>query len=443
MARASGTEEAALVIKKPEHSRRPHKRVAVAGNPNVGKSTIFNALTGMKQHTGNWPGKTVLNAQGYCVSQRFTYTLVDIPGAYSLMAHSPEEAVARDFICFDQPDAVIVVCDATCLVRNMNLVLQTMELSGRVLLCVNLLDEAERKGIKVDLQRLEKRLGIKVVGTVARDKRTLKALMSALDDLLTAPEKERLSLPYPPPIEKAVVRLTPVLQSKLKDCPCRRWLSIRLMDADTDLLEQIEKHTGLSLQTDIALQKAVQDARETLEKDGLDPNTLKDALVTALMGEAERLCEGCVTGGACGSYASRDRRLDRILTGPKTGYPVMLMLLSLVLWLTLAGANIPSALLSDALFSLQDGLSALFIRLGAPDWLHSLCVLGVYRVLAWVVSVMLPPMAIFFPLFTLLEDLGYLPRIAYNLDHSFQKCRACGKQALCMCSVFFRVSSRA
>ena len=155
--------------------------IAIAGNPNVGKSTVFNALTGMKQHTGNWAGKTVSNALGYCKGSDKNYVLVDIPGTYSLMAHSPEEEVARNFICFGDPDAVAVVCDATSLERNLNLVLQILEISQNVIVCVNLLDEAKRKGIEIKIDDLSARLGVPVVGTVARNKKTLKALICAMD----------------------------------------------------------------------------------------------------------------------------------------------------------------------------------------------------------------------------------------------------------------------
>ncbi|MDO4276389.1 MAG: FeoB small GTPase domain-containing protein, partial [Eubacteriales bacterium] len=159
------------------------KVIALAGNPNVGKSTVFNSLTGMKQHTGNWPGKTVTNAQGYLNTGKHSYVLVDIPGTYSLMAHSAEEEVARNFICFGNPDAVVVVCDATCLERNLNLVLQTMEICSNVIVCVNLMDEAKRKKIQINLPLLSKRLGIPVVGTVARKKKSLARLTNALDEL--------------------------------------------------------------------------------------------------------------------------------------------------------------------------------------------------------------------------------------------------------------------
>lgn len=335
--------------------------VAVAGNPNVGKSTLFNNLTGMNQHTGNWPGKTVGNAQGYCKSEKYTYRLVDIPGTYSLIAHSPEEEVARDYICSGEADAVLVVCDATCLERNLNLALQIINLCQRVVVCVNLLDEAEKKGICINLEKLSKELGVPVVGTVAREKENLDGLLKKLDVCV--------------------------------EMPCRE--------------NQEEANTELSTEEQAAF--FVKQAEEIAKK-------------TVSFEQEE--------------YYKRDRKLDRLLTSKRTGYPVMILLLAFVLWLTIAGANYPSLLLSAGLFQIQEELTKLFRFLGAPDWLHGVLVLGMYRVLAWVVSVMLPPMAIFFPLFTLLEDAGYLPRIAYNLDKPFQKCHACGKQGLSMCMGF-------
>lgn len=427
-----GAVDSGLLIQK----RSPEDRVvALAGNPNVGKSTVFNALTNMNQHTGNWPGKTVSTAQGDCRSEQQSYILVDIPGTYSLMAHSAEEEVARDFLCFGGVDAVVVVCDATCLERNLNLVLQTMEMSNRVVVCVNLLDEAKRKQIHVDLQELSRRLRVPVVGVVAKKKRTLGRLLDALDSIGQNAEPTVRRVQYPAEVEAAIDTVCGVLCER--DC-CGmdpHWLGLRLLDPDAALLQGIEAHLGKPFLLDEALNAAITDAWAQLERSGINADRLKDLVVSALIAEAEQLCCGVVTQKTQG-YASFDRRLDRILTNRLTGYPTMLLLLAVIFWLTIKGANIPSQLLSGALFWVQDRLTELFVLLHAPDWLHGALVLGVYRVLAWVVSVMLPPMAIFFPLFTLLEDLGYLPRVAFNLDKPFQRCRACGKQALCMAMGF-------
>ena len=322
-------------------------RVALAGNPNVGKSTLFNALTGLRQHTGNWAGKTVATAKGTYTFRGEEYQLIDLPGTYSLAAHSEEEAVARDYIQSGQADAVVVVCDATCLERNLILVLQVLELTGKVLVCVNLMDEAKRLGVEVDLAALSQRLGVPVVGASAGREQGLDGLREAIAALV-------------------------------KTDACAG-----------------QEHTPTE--------------RVTL---------------------AERYAAQVVRSREAGRLR-RQQKLDRLLTAKSTGIPLLLLLFGLVVWLTVAGANVPSALLTE-----------LFARLGAvlegwlasaPVWLRGLLLDGVYRVASWVVAVMLPPMAIFFPLFTLLEDLGYLPRVAFVMDHAFQKCRTCGKQCLTMC----------
>ncbi len=404
--------------------------VALAGNPNVGKSTLFNGLTGMHQHTGNWPGKTVLSAQGHCESETQSYILVDIPGTYSLMAHSAEEEVARNFICFGEPDAVVVVCDATCLERNLNLVLQTMEISKRVLVCVNLLDEAERKGISVDLPLLSQRLGVPVVGTVAQKKESYTRFLSALDALVEG-ERE-LTISYPPVLEAAIAELVPLLEKKTAGRIPSRWLSLKLLQGDTSLLQEVAAYFGEGFLQEEALLQGIERAKQGLVEQGVDQDKMEDLVVSALMERAAEISRG-VASYEKPPYSGLDRKLDRILTGKKLGYPLMFAMLMAVFWLTITGANYPSQLLSHGLFWVQDRLTELFVYLHAPEWLHGVLVLGMYRVPAWVISVMLPPMAIFFPLFTLLEDAGYLPRVAYNLDHTFKRCCACGKQALCMC----------
>ena len=333
--------------------------VALAGNPNVGKSTIFNSLTGMNQHTGNWAGKTVSNAEGVCQSEKYSYTFVDIPGTYSLLSHSPEEEIARDFLRFGGSQAVIVVCDATCLERNLNLCLQIMEICPNVLVCVNLLDQAKRRHIKVDLEKLSQKLGVTVIGTIGHKKKTTKAILSALDNLIAKNPSET----------------SPPVNSNL----------------DTSVYTTISK--------------------------------------------AEKIAKEVVSYEQKGRN-SFDRRLDSIFTSRAIGYPLMLLLLCLIFWITISGANYPSALLSRLFFFLEDKLSAFLHLLGSPWWLHDSLTYGVFRTVGWVISVMLPPMAIFFPLFTLLEDSGYLPRIAFNLDYPFKKCNACGKQALTMCMGF-------
>ena len=406
--------------------------IALAGNPNVGKSTVFNGLTGMHQHTGNWPGKTVANAQGTCVHNGLRTILVDLPGTYSLIPLSAEEEVARDFLCFGEADAAIVVCDATCLVRNLNLVLQTMEAIGQVVVCVNLLDEAKRNHIEIDLQALAARLHTPVVGTTARQKRGLLAILEAAQQTAHQPQKEPLYIPYPAPIEDALGPLAAAISRAYSGPgPGARWLGLQLLMGEESVVVAMQQHPCGQILQYQEVQQALQTARSMLAQHGLAPDALRDAIVQSVYHMAENLCMGVVHKKNV--HSRTGARFDRIFTRRKTAIPLMLGLLAVVFFLTIWGANYPSQLLSTALFWLQDRLTDLFAVLQAPAWLHGILVMGIYRTLAWVVSVMLPPMAIFFPLFTILEDWGLLPRIAFNLDHAFHRCRACGKQALTMC----------
>ena len=420
----------------PRRTDPGQKVIALAGNPNVGKSTVFNALTGMNQHTGNWPGKTVTSAEGVCTCGGRQYRLVDLPGTYSLMAHSAEEEIARNFLCFSAPDAVCVVCDATCLERNLNLVLQTLEITPRTVVCVNLMDEARRLHIRIDLAALQRQLGVPVAGCSARRKGSA-AKIAALWEQVMEPDAalSPAVVRYPDAVEAALRPLC----AALRRLDCRglspRWLALRLLEQDGSLLEELDRYLGAGFRQDAGLFLAMQQAEKTLAEAGISPEILKDLIVTALMQTAEAIAAAVVTDEGK-HYSAADRRLDRILTSRRTGYPIMLALLAFIFWLTLSGANLPSQLLADGLFGLQDRLSTLLLHAGAPLWLHDALVLGIYRVAAWVVSVMLPPMAIFFPLFTLLEDIGYLPRVAYNLDKPLKRCGACGKQALTICMGF-------
>ncbi|WP_252230206.1 MULTISPECIES: ferrous iron transport protein B [unclassified Clostridium] len=412
------------------------KVIALAGNPNVGKSTVFNNLTGLNQHTGNWPGKTVTNATGKYIHNKKDFILVDIPGTYSLMANSVEEEVARDFICFGNPDATVVIVDATCLERNLNLVLQTLEITGNVLVCVNLMNEAKRKGIVINLEKLSSLLGVPVVGTSANIGKGLKELKDELYNLsFNSINKNTISIKYNSFIEESILLIEKSLPDNLKDKINTRWLSLKLLEGDLTLLSSIDNYIGFNLLDDTGISKAIYNAKEYLKINGLDENMLRDDIVTTLVRIAEKVSKD-VVAFSLEKYNDFDRKIDKVLTSKKFGIPIMILLLAIIFWITITGANVPSEMLATGLFWIQDKLSAFLFSLGAPVWLEGVLIQGVYRTLAWVVSVMLPPMAIFFPLFTLLEDLGYLPRIAYNLDNFFKKSCACGKQALTMCMGF-------
>ena len=409
--------------------------IALAGNPNVGKSTVFNALTGMHQHTGNWPGKTVGNARGWYTFKNQIYNLVDIPGSYSLVAHSAEEEIARDFICFGEADATIIVCDATCLVRNLNLVLQILEVTDKAVVCVNLMDEAARKHIFVDCNALSEALGVPVVATCAKKNDGLETICKTVYELTHRKDQcAPKTVTYHPVVETALTEIIPLIESATSKIN-PRWTALMLLQNDDSLLRSMEQYLGFDLKQQEPIASVLASCYSRLEQTFPNAQSLRDDIVAHLFKAAEEICHQAVRYENK-AYMQKQLRWDRLLTGKAFGIPTMILLLLFILWLTVSGANYPSALLSDWLFGLEKPLSSALLAIGTPLWLHNALVLGIYRVVAWVVSVMLPPMAIFFPLFTLLEDLGYLPRVAFNLDHCFKKCHACGKQALTMCMGF-------
>lgn len=326
--------------------------IGLIGNPNVGKSSVFNNLTGLHQHTGNWPGKTIESSFGTYEYSNKKFLIVDLPGTYSLKAYSKEEDVTTSFIEKSQFDVMVVVVDATALERNLNLALQVLQITKNVVVCVNLLDEAKKKNIKINLKLLSNKLGVPVVGTIATKKKTLEELKEKIIHVATNKNNE-------------------------------------LVEYGSD--EKIVKTAEII-------------ASEVIDKSEINND--------------------------------RDRKIDKILTSKCFGIPIMLAMLGFIFWLTIIGANYPSKFLSWMFGLGQEKLESLFIMWRFPQIVSSLLINGVYQTVTWIISVMLPPMAIFFPLFTLLEDLGVLPRIAFNLDNFFKKAGTCGKQALTMCMGF-------
>lgn len=421
-----------------EKLKNSNLTIALAGNPNVGKSTVFNALTGMRQHTGNWAGKTVANASGTFTHKNIDFTLVDIPGTYSLMASSPDEEAAREFICFGQPDCIIVVLDATCLERNLNLAIQILEVNKKAVICVNLLDEATKKGIQIDLDELSLYLGVPVVGTTARSGKGLDELKDAVFDVATGERKVfGTKIKYNSNLEKAITKLENIIEdSKLFDDKTfsylsKRFLALRLIDCDKKLDNSIKEYFNFSLIEHKTINKAFTEIHNELENIGMKQDDIRDIIVEGIVAKAREIYAHCTC--LCDKcYSRRDRKLDKILTSKLTGIPIMLLLFGVIFYITISGANYPSELLSMAFSKVQEWLYGLFDLLHSPPFLKGLLIDGMFKTLSWVVAVMLPPMAIFFPLFTLLEDFGYLPRVAFNMDRFFAKSGTSGKQSLTM-----------
>ncbi len=326
--------------------------ITLSGNPNVGKSSIFNHLTGDKQHTGNWTGKTVEAACGEYSFRGKRVLVTDLPGCYSLNAASADEEVAKNGIIRGS-DINIVVCDAGVLERSLTLFFAIARVAKKVILCLNLTDEAAKNGITVNSRRLAELLGVSVIVTEGNKGKGLLELKEAINktaDLI----------------------------------PTNKYYSLKSEAAD----------------------------------------------------EYFRLSEQICSEVVCHRPTKRSKmqlKADKIICSKRFGIPIMLGLFLLLFWITVSGANYPSRMLSAAFTSLEAPLYRLLTLFRLPQFLCDLTVFGIYRTVGFIVAVMLPPMSIFFPLFSLLEDIGLLPRIAFNTDRAFAKCKSCGKQCLTMC----------
>ena len=381
-------------------------KVVLVGTPNVGKSSIYNAFTHNHEHTGNWAGKTVGISRGECEYLDTCYTFYDLPGTYSLISKSKEEVVATDFIVFQDFDVAVVVCDATSLNKGIHLAVQTKEICPNVVVCINLMDEAEKRGITIDKKLLEERLGSRVVLVSAKKKVGLTDLLFAINE---SKSQDYLKLDYGV-LNDSIDDISKNLDTNQYN---KRWIALKILENNQSYINQfknlgiIKKDFVKKQDLDVHLEVCIHISKKVKE-------ILRDVVNIPRVDE-------------------KTRKIDKILTSKIWGIPIMLLFLFVIFYLTIVGANYPSSLLFSFFSSLEAPIMNFLEFLSLPNFLVDLLVHGVYKTLYWVVSVMMPPMLIFFPIFTFLEDLGVLPRIAFNMDRAFSKCRACGKQALTMC----------
>ena len=373
-------------------------KIALIGNPNVGKSTLFNELTGLHQHTGNWTGKTVDTMVGYKKYKNNIFEIYDLPGTYSLIPHSEEERVTSDFILSKNYDVALVVCDPMCLERNLNLVLQTLEVTNKVVVCINLLDEAKKNKITIDFKSLSKDLDINVVGISAREKEGINELLESLVNI----KESNFKIEYDSKIEDSINIINKYTSSKFES------IKTIIENNSKNLIFEIDQINKYLFENNI---------------------NFNDEINCTISMKTRELSDKVISK----EYKKKRFNLDKILTNKITGIPIMIIMLMIIFWISIVGANYPSNLLFDLFNNIGEYIKDFCVNVNVPKFIYLPLLDGIYKVLTWVVSVMLPPMAIFFPLFTLLEDFGILPRIAFNLDGYFEKNNMCGKQALTMC----------
>lgn len=405
------------------------KIITLAGNPNVGKSTVFNTLTGLKQHTGNWAGKTVTNAKGYLKNSDEKYVIMDIPGLYSLVSSSKDEEVASDFICFEDTEKIVIVCDATSIERNLLIVIQTLEVRKNVVLCINLLDEAKNNGININLQKIGEYLDVEVVGVTATKKEGIPTL---IQNIKNNKKCSNYNIKYDDTIENVINIAEKSLLNVDTKSINKRWICLKLLEGDKNTLYKIQNYINYNLLSDEKITNEVDVAKKILIEKNIN---LSNSISKTIYNEASKIMENCVDYKNK-NYYEKTLKIDKILTSKLIGLPIMFCLLALIFWITIVFANYPSTILSETFFYFEQPIKNILKFLKIPPIIISILIDGIYKVVSWVVAVMLPPMAIFFPMFTILEDLGYLPRIAFSMDKIFKKCNACGKQALTMCMGF-------
>lgn len=405
-----------------------NKTIALIGNPNVGKSTIFNALTKMHQHTGNWPGKTVSSASGTYKYNEKKYNVVDLPGTYSLFASSKEEEVSRDYVCFSDHDLTVIVLDATMIERNLNLATQIIETNDNVIVCVNLLDEAKKRGIKINVERLKEILKVPVIGMCANKKKDIERLIKAIEKYANKKSSNENIINYGDTLEVVIKKMEVTLNS-MTDKKNVRFFALKLLEKNAAFENEIIKFFNLDSKQIELLKKTQNECKKYLKNRKI--SNVSEMVTNKIIENNSFISKAVVSENEKKKYL-----FDKVVTSKIFGIPIMILFLAAILWITISGANAPSEFLSKTFFSINEVINNFLISINAPDFIRSLLVDGVLKTLAWVIAVMLPPMAIFFPLFTLLEDSGFLPRIAFNLDRLFSKAKCHGKQALTMCMGF-------